>query len=151
LKKLIVLAVVFAFASGADATVLSWSTGSVTMSLSATVTVQIIADDVQLFNPIWVGNTASSIANITSIVGPPDDPRIQVVQPPSFPGWWTIEVTETLESPPTWDVTIQAGSVTGTHELYADTDILDITVVPEPMTIALLAIGSLGFLRKRRR
>ncbi len=153
MKKLIVLAVVLAFASGADATVLSWSVDSVTMSLNATVVVQLVASDTQLYSAKWVGNSASSIATITSIVGP-QDARIQVV-PPETSGWWTITVTDTLDDIPTWDVTISAGSVTGTHTLgsdyYGTNNILDITVVPEPMTIALLAFGSLGLLRKRRR
>ncbi|MHC4159755.1 MAG: hypothetical protein ACYSSO_11835, partial [Planctomycetota bacterium] len=127
MKRLLVLAVVFAIASGADATVLSWSVDAITMTIGGTAVVQLIADDNNSYNPKSVGADPSSIAKITNIVALPAAGPDAVVddQSPIYPDWWTVmawdyEPPYTIESGPQWNVTIQAGSVIGTHTLSAD-------------------------------
>ena len=58
-----------------------------------------------------------------------------------------------IQSGDQYDVTIQ-GYVTGTFGLdsddYGTNDILEVTVLPEPMTVALLGLGGLFLLRRRK-
>jgi hypothetical protein len=73
------------------------------------------------------------------------------------PGWWGLTVwPEGLPAGTHWEVSIR-GMAEGSYSLNSDyyedagsNDILSITVIPEPMTLSLLALGVLTLLRKRR-
>ena len=153
---------VLGMASAANATVLTWSTSAVTIpTISGTTIVTINADDDMGYDPIWVGFTApatpaASITSIvgrgTSIVGP--DAQVKTPAQTTYAGWWTVMALDlatpiTIESGPQWDVTIK-GYATGVTTLYSGTDTIDVTVLPEPMTVALLGLGSLFLLRRRK-
>ena len=164
MKKLLILMLVLGMASVANATVLSWSADAVTIpSINATVVVTLDADDNVIFSPKWVGNTPASpsIASITSIVaraaaGP--DSQVKNPTDTTYAGWWTVMTLDlatpiTIESGAQWDVTIK-GFVEGTFGLasdnYGTNDTLEVTVLPEPMTIAMLGLGSLFLLRRKK-
>ena len=152
---------VFGIATAADATVLSWSADSLTLSINETAVVTLDADDIAPYAPKWVGHTPASpqIASIVSIValflaGP--DAQVKDPTATTYPGWWTVMALDDpliYETGPHFSVTVK-GLAVGTEEFSSDgdgtNDILEITVVPEPSTVLLLAVGGLGLLRKRR-
>ena len=166
MRKLIVLAVVFGMASAADATVLSWSAGSLTLSINETAVVLLLANDsIDLPSPKWVGHTPASpqiasIVNIVALINAGGDAEVTQT---AYDEWWTVMSIGTTPYPifvtgPHYSVTVK-GLAVGTEEFSSDyyetgggtNDILEITVVPEPSSVLLLAIGSLGLIRKRRR
>ncbi len=165
MKRLLTLAVVLAFATAADATVLSWSADAITINnINDTVVVTLDADDAQEYAAAkWVGHTPASpqIASIVNIVALPEAGGDAVVQNPSqttFDEWWTVSAKGTIPIPiwsySQFSVTIKglaAGTDSLQSDVYGTNDILEVTVLPEPATAVLLALGSLGLLGKRRR
>ena len=162
MRKLLIVLLVFGLASVANATVLSWSTNTVSVGIGSSVVVQLTADDATGYDPKWVGADASTVAEISAIsaltaAGP--DSQVKDPAATTWAGWWTVMA---LDLDPTsggavaagdhFDVTID-GLALGTYNIGADTygtnDILAITVVPEPMTLMLLGLGGL-FLRRRK-
>jgi hypothetical protein len=164
MKKVLILLMILGFGSLANGdTVLSWSVDAVTLDINETVNVTLDADVSTVFDSKkWVGNTAGTIAEIVDITARAaagDDYTIENPATTGYPGWWTVfskdfESPFNLDSGPQYDVTIK-GLVAGTYSLDSDdyggsdNDILEITVVPEPITIALLGLG--GLLLRRRK
>ena len=158
MKKLIILLLVLGLATAANATVLTWSVDAVTINtdVSDTVVVQLAADDAEGFSSKWVGNYSSTVADITGVVAlaaAGDDATVSE----STGDWWNIGSSDSaspfnIASGDQYDVTIK-GLVNGTYTVgsdsYGTNDTLTITVIPEPMTIALLGLGGL-FLRRRK-
>jgi hypothetical protein len=165
MKKLLVLMLVLGMASVANATVLSWSVDAVTIeSLSGTAVVQLVADDgIGFVSPKWVGYTpaTTSLGSITTITALPAAGGNAAIQNPTqsgWDGWWTVmsmdtETPFTVASGSQYSVTI-TGYATGTFGLASDSygtnDTLEVTVLPEPMTVALLGLGGLFLLRRRK-
>ena len=165
MKKLLVLMLVLGMASAANATVLSWSEDAITIgAIDGTAVVQLVADDAITFSASkWVGYSpaTTSLGSITSITARAAAGSSPVIEDPAtttYDGWWTVQSRDvdepfTLASGSQYDVTIQ-GYVTGTFGLdsdsYGTNDVLEVTVLPEPMTIALLGLGGLFLLRRRK-
>lgn len=163
MKKVLILLMVLGISSLANAaTVLTWSVDGVTLDIDETVNVTLDADNNSTYLLKWVGNTAGTIASILDIVAKDAAGEDSVVQDPAtteYPGWWkvsaadmTATVGDTIQSGPQYDVTIK-GLAEGTYSLasdnYGTNDTLEITVIPEPITIALLGLG--GLLLRRRK
>jgi hypothetical protein len=165
MKKLLVLMLVLGMASIANATTVTWSVDSVTInSVGGIAVVQLEADDTAAYPTKWVGASgASTIATISSIVARAAAGPDHVIKNPTqttYPGWWTVEAADM--DPDTWDIATGAqydvtitGLAIGTHQVVADgyatvQDWLEITVLPEPTTVALLGLGGLFLLRRRK-
>ncbi|HUS73691.1 MAG TPA: PEP-CTERM sorting domain-containing protein [Sedimentisphaerales bacterium] len=168
MKKLLILMLVLGMTSAANA-VLTWSADEVTIDLtSPTAVLQIISSTALAYpgGPAWVGAEPSTVAEIASIValsGAGEDAELADPATSGYPGWWTISAKDVTGTPgdtivagSQWDVTI-TGLMEGVYVISADSygsagsdDLLTITVVPEPMTIALLGLGGLFLLRRRK-
>jgi hypothetical protein len=165
MKKLLILMLVFGITSAANATVLSWSVDDITITIGDSAVVQLVSDDDLAYAAKWVGQEPSTFAVIDSIVGLANAGDAPVIKDPTltvYPGWWTVEALD-FEPPSTiapgaqYDVTI-TGLALGTYLIDSDSygtgggfnDVLTINVVPEPMTIALLGLGGLFLLRRRK-
>jgi hypothetical protein len=161
MKKLLVLVVVLAVASLANATILSWSQSSVTVNPGQSITLQLSADNADSFTEKWVGTydstgVGSEITSVTARAAA--GPDAVITQPAGFAGWFVVSSLDM--SPPSsvaagiqYDVTIK-GLVAGTYNYSSDADTendqsLSFTVIPEPATIALLCLGGL-LLRKKK-
>ena len=166
MKKVLILLMVLGISSVTYAvpTVnLSWSVDSVTVAVDATVVVTLDADAAYPYNDKWIGNTAGTIAEITTL---PVDLAAAgedgVVTTTTFAGWWKVRAEDqtgtpddTIQTGPQFSVTIKGlavGSYTMGSDFYGENsgtnDTLEI-YVPEPITIALLGLGGL-FLRRRK-
>ncbi len=161
MKKLLVLMLVLGMASAANATVLSWSVDSITINLGQTSVVQLVANNVDPYDPKSVGATPGGLATITSIVArPAAGPDSQVKNPgeTGYPGWWTVMALDlaapyTIEAGVQFDVTISClalGTDYFDSDVYGTNDVLTVVNVPEPMTVALLGLGGLFLLRRRK-
>ena len=165
MKKLLVLMLVLGMVSAANATVLSWSVDAVTITaINETVVVQLVADDSEPYVTKYVGYSpaTTSLGSITNVAeisnNAGDDETIQNPSQVGYDGWWSVRAADlsppsAIQSGDQYDVTIQ-GYVTGTFGLdsddYGTNDILEVTVLPEPMTVALLGLGGLFLLRRRK-
>ena len=162
MKKFLVLMLVLGMTSAANAA-LTWSADDITIDLTVNpvAVVQIISDNADAYTEIWAGADASLIAEITSMATLANAAEGGAVASAAYPGWWVLEAVDF--TPPSdiaagdhFDVTI-TGLVEGTYVISTDSyegsgpdDLLTITVVPEPMTIALLGLGGLFLLRRRK-
>jgi len=167
MKKLLILMLVLGMASLANAT-MTWSVSEITIAnVGLSVTVDLISSDLAQ-GQAWVGNDplTPQIADITAIAihDPPAGSEATVADYRStYPGWWVVETLDTSE-PSTvgagaqYTVTI-TGLALGTTLMSSDeygafdgpqVGNLAVTVIPEPMTIALLGLGGLFLLRRRK-
>lgn len=156
MKKLLVLMVVLALSSMANATLLTWSVGSVEVAPGGTITVQLLADDNLAYPDVWVGADLNGVAEILSVVevanNAGDSSLILDPVATAYDGWWTVaaaDMTEPFNSivaGAQFDVTFKALGV-GSVDFYAGDEVITV-IVPEPATIALLCLGGL-LLRKK--
>ena len=166
MKKVLVLALVLGIASMASAT-LSYSVSSLTMAQNATVTVQIASTSVTPYG-VWAGASSlgGAVADITAAVAydAAGDTAAATASTGSYAGWWYLEGKDSGEETlpnmaigDHWDITITSYGANGTITFASDSygtaggagGTLCVTVVPEPITIALLGLGGL-FLRRRK-
>jgi hypothetical protein len=162
MKKLLILMLVLGITSTASA-VLTWSVSTVDVEPGASIVVQLVSSDADPFDPKWVGQEPSGIAEITSILALPAATPDSIVLDPTatgYAGWWTVNTLDL--NPPSdiiagaqYDVTITAGmtadvSTAFDSDSYGTNDVLTVNVIPEPMTIALLGLGGLFLLRRRK-
>jgi hypothetical protein len=150
---------ILSIASAADAA-LTWSVDEVTVGIGETVVVQLISDSDQPYTSVWVGAGPSPVAEITGITALPGAADGCAVVLLSYPGWWLVEAIDVhppfdITPGPHFDVTIKGLSL-GTYTVSSDffntvgpNDTLLINV-PEPMTVALLGLGGLFLLRRRK-
>ena len=172
MKKLLILMLVLGMTSTASAVInLTWvdsggsDISSITVVKNSTITAYLKADDASMYpSAKWIGEsyTASDYAKITNITATAAAGGNPVIldKTSTYPGWWTTEAKD-IESPFTvatgiqWNVTISGLELSGANyttldsDSYGTSDSLDVYVVPEPMTIALLGLGGL-FLRRRK-
>jgi hypothetical protein len=168
MKKLLILMLVLGMTSTASAA-LTWSTSALTMNPTDVVTVQIHGSTDLPYpgGPAWVGNDPSpggvaSITSISALANAGGDAEVSDPTATGWPGWWTINALDvtapfTIAPGAQWDVVITAAAA-GTYVIGTDSygsdgadDLLTITVVPEPMTIALLGLGGLFLMRRRKK
>ena len=165
MKKLLILMLVLGMTSAANA-VITWSVDEVTIDITVdpTAVVQLVSDSGLSYTGVWVGADPSplGVAEITSMTILPAALDGSAV-PTAYAGWWQIEGLDfnpddaIVVTPGNhFDVTI-TGLVEGTYTLgsdfyntVGDNASLLVTVIPEPMTIALLGLGSLFLLRRRK-
>jgi len=162
MKKLIITAIIV-LASSNVLSDLTWSTDNITLSPGKSATVQLINDkEMGLY---WVDATDLPVEciNITPLHNAGGDADVYQYSTGSYAGWWWLESLD-MSHPFTsvvgaqYDVTfinVPLGTYTITADYYGSgdtmviTDTLQITLIPEPITISLLATGAL-FLRRRR-
>ena len=163
MKKLLILMLVLGMASAANATVLSWSVDAITLDINETTVVQLVADDDETYARKWVGNTPAttsivSIVDIDALAAAGGTGEVRDPTDTTYAGWWTVMAHDasapfTIASGSQFSVTVK-GLAEGTFGLDADSygtvDVLEVTVLPEPMTIALLGLGGLFLLRRRK-
>ena len=159
MKKFLALIVVLNMVSVVNAA-LSWNVDSITLDIGEVGVVTIISDNSSPYD-VAMGNDASTVAQIMNVISPlsvpyPEVQTTAIEGPP--PGWWQLTVWSeaVIPSGTHWEVGI-IGLAVGSYSLNSDyyetagsNDILSITVIPEPMTLSLLALGVLTLLRKRR-
>ena len=159
MRKLSILMLVLGMVSAANAD-LTWSVDEVTVGVGETVVVQLISDSDQPYTSQWVGADPSPVAEIINIVRLPAAGDGDIIPPPyppnPYPGWWIVEAVDftppyDITAGPHFDVTI-AGLSLGTYTINSDYGIGDnlLIIVPEPMTIAMLGLGGLFLLRRRK-
>ena len=164
MKKMLMLVLILALSSMASAVLLNltWSADSVTLNnVGDTITVQISAPTNGNYDDTWVGIDTGNAAGVDTIVeilnNAGDSETLRDPVSTEFPGWWIVaaadmtEPFDSIKSGNQWDVTIK-GLSAGTCDIEVQgdtTDYLHVTVIPEPVTIALLGLGSL-LLRRRR-
>ena len=160
MKKLIVFMLVLGLASTASATV-SFELGSMSIVTGTTKTFNIVSDTTDA-STNYVGN-APGLADLTGMAGTANAADYKIVESPyGYNGYWGIESYDATAA--TWSIqsgvhfigTLTAFSTQGNYtlSLYASNfttviDTLPVTIIPEPITIALLGLGGL-FLRRRR-
>jgi hypothetical protein len=163
MKKLLIFMLVLGMASAANAA-LTWSVSAITIDIDETVTVNLVADHATQYGA-WMGASTPTIADITavSILTAAGGESKYTEDYKGYTGWWyleAIDISEPFEltSGAQWDVTF-IGQSTGVQSFVADDyqaaggtvdDMIDVTVVPEPTTIALLGLGGLFLLRRRK-
>ena len=164
-RAILLTSVVLCVTSVANATVSFEDTG-LTVTVNSTATFNIVSNDTAAYLR-YVGNTPG-IAKLTKMEKNPSDPGIcgpdaQISPDPyGYDGYFSIEAKDS--DPDTWDIvsgihwrgTVTTYGSPGTYyiDLYHTNfttlcDTLPITIVPEPMTIALFGLG--GLLLRRRK
>ena len=171
MKKLLILMLVLGMASAANAA-LTWvdsaqaDLAAIDLNLGDSAIVY-IASDAALTYGIYAGDYLNTTANITAVTAAVDAGQDAAITPQidALEGFWFLEALDF--SPATlpnvaagihWAVTITASATElGTVELFSDffagqgvKDALTVNVIPEPMTIALLGLGGLFLLRRRK-
>ena len=161
MKIFLILMLVLGMASAANAA-LTWSVDEVYLPPGETVVVQLISDNDQSYTFVWLGADPSptGVAEITGITALPAAAEGTAVLT-SYPGWWIVEAVDStppsdIVAGPHFDVTIKGLSGDGTYTINSDffetagpNDTLFLWT-PEPMSIALLGLGGLFMLRRRK-
>jgi len=153
MKKLLVFIVIINLTSVSNAA-LTWECDSITLDIGEVMLVNIFANESIAYS-VHMGNDPSPIAEITNVIAsyPPTITEAVIYSP----GWWVLTMsTNGVPLSSHWEVQI-LGAAEGIYWLNSDyhedagpNDILTINVIPEPMTVCMLALGGLLFLRKRR-
>lgn len=174
MKKLLVLLMFLALVAGANARVFlsldgTNEVGTGTIALSGSVTVYVVSDsELDYFRYLDLVKTYANMATPTiheaDVIGTGHAGDDATVVDYSTGTLWDYEITAAdLESPYSSAVGVHffttvtaTGTVDDVIEIelldgdtYALLDDLDLTIVPEPMTVALLGLGGL-FLRRRK-
>ena len=165
MKKLLILVLVLGIASTASAA-LSLADSALTVTINTTVAFNVDGDTAS--NIDWYVGNVPGKADVTGMVLDSSGnagPNAYVNESPyGYNGYWELGSKD--DDPDTWDIiagtqfngTITVGGTTGTYSIYlydsgwtstGVKDTLALTIVPEPMTIALLGLGGL-FLRRRK-
>jgi len=159
MKKLLVLMLVLGVASAASAG-LTWSQATMTVNAGDIASVDIIGTDTG--GSYSVDATSVPVASVTvttlALAGSEGGFYQYPAGHASYAGYIWLEVkdaTEPFTSGPgaQFNLAIDTTGLSGTYMLYADiydtNDAFTLTVVPEPITMGLLAVGGL-FLRRRK-
>ena len=166
MKKLLILMLVLGMASAVEASLI-WTDGSGTPISSidvvkdSTATAYIYSDTADNYDDVEAGGDMLPEYTVTSVTNLPaaGDDASATYQGPTYPDWWVLKAAgSNLAAGLHWEVVI-AGHTVGTYIdrlstdgwwSIGDDDALTVNVVPEPITIALLGLGSL-FLPRRRK
>jgi len=163
MKKLLVLMLVLGMASMASAG-LTWSQASVDLTVGGQATVQLVSGGVDQ-GKAWTAADLSvfKIVSITPLSAAGPDADSYIYTSGSYDGWAWVKL---LDLNPPSDVTagdafdvvlegIALGTASMSSDYYAvigggpDAAMTVNVVVPEPITMSLLAVGGL-FLRRRK-
>ncbi|MHC4620833.1 MAG: PEP-CTERM sorting domain-containing protein [Planctomycetota bacterium] len=169
MKKFVISLFVFGLTSAAGATTLSWDVGS-TYDLDYTTggTVHIASDDDQPYQTVWIDDTDGFlITNISCVICGPEIQATIVPPEPEYPGWWSVEVADTVSPfsiPSGNQFVVQLAATSAmngnTYGIVLDAysphpvggpTTLTVTVVPEPGTLALIGLGGVLLLRRGKK
>ena len=162
MRKLLILVLVLGMASMASATI-SFVTNSATVGTGGSVTVSVSSD---ADDTAWSGYIGYSpgIASLTAVSSLTAAGTERAVTDPGYAGYFKLLAADgsdpftSVDSGVQFTGNLAAGLSTGTYTInlwgaswtagpLADT--FTLTVVPEPITLALLGLGGL-FLRRRK-
>ena len=162
MKKLLILALVFSMTSAASAALsLGGDTEVLVGGFSATVTV--ISDDASN----WMGYIDGHSAGVTGVAATSiaGSDSYVIVDPLGYTGYYEIQAADmsdpfdSIGPGVQFEIMVNSGAdVVGTvytidrwnSNWNTILETVQVTVVPEPMTIALLGLGSLFLLRRRK-
>jgi hypothetical protein len=169
-RLLFIFAVLLMIINSANAA-LTWvdasGTGisSVGVVAGDTVTVYLSSSDTVAYDPKWVGEDyvagdAAVITGVTEVLNNAGDDGEVVDHTAVYPGWFDVSAADlsdpfdSIVAGKQWEVVISGlvlGSVDLSSDVYGTDDILtvNVTAVPEPVSIALLGLG--GLLLRRRK
>ena len=162
MKKLLILALVFSMTSAASAALLTLGGATeVDEGMTAVVTGISDTDDDSWFGYIGFDPAVVGVSGVVATANAGGDSYV-TPDPAGYTGYYEIAAADSAEP---FDVAAGVQfeiSVFGaalhdvyTIDLYASDwftvlDSVQVTVIPEPMTIALLGLGSLFLLRRRK-
>ena len=169
MKKLFVLLLVFGLASAANAVTVGLSVDGVNVSggaedilIGSTITLSVVSDTDDYSWKMEV-STLQADATIQLPIATSKAGSMASVTDFSGAGLWDYELNSAgpvgggAVSGEQWTMQLTTLGALGTHFIvdfgeYGQTPVssIDFTVVPEPMTIALLGLGSLFLLRRRK-
>ena len=162
MRKLLILVLVLGMASMASATI-SFVTNSATINVSESYTVQVQSDIDSAGWTGYLGYAPGTVAALTSVWALPGAGDDATAPATSYAGYWQLNAldltppADSIVAGAQFEGTMQAYAV-GTYDIYLYdsfwtghpvVDTFTLTVVPEPITLALLGLGGL-FLRRRK-